>query len=52
MCEYARFNDNGLPICLINKELCTLCVIGNSKTYNEIKEKENKYEVSVQNNNN
>ena len=44
MCEYVRFNDKELPICTYNNELCTLCVLGNSKTYNEIKEKEKESE--------
>lgn len=41
MCEYVKFNDKGLPICAYNNEICTLCVLGNTKTYNEAKEKEN-----------
>lgn len=44
MCEYVKFNDKELPICLFNNELCTLCVLGNAQKYNEIKEKENKNE--------
>ena len=48
MCEYVKFNDKELPICSFDNELCTVCVLGNSKRYNEIKEKENKNE-SLQN---
>ena len=44
MCEYVRFNDKEIPICTYTNEICTLCVLGNSKTYNEIKEKETENE--------
>lgn len=44
MCEYVRFNDKNIPICKYNNELCTLCVMGNSKRYNEINKKEKKNE--------
>lgn len=40
MCEYQRINPNNekeLPICTANNELCTFCVLGNAKTYNEAK---------------
>lgn len=43
MCEYMRINPNEkeqFPTCEINNELCTLCVMGNAKTYNEAKERE------------
>ena len=45
MCEYQRINpdnESALPICIVNNKLCTLCVLGNAKTYNEAKEKEEK----------
>lgn len=40
MCEYVKFNDKELPICTYNNEICTLCALGNGKTYKEAKEKE------------
>lgn len=44
MCEYARHPMDmfGMPICEHTKELCTLCVMGNAKTYKEAKEAERK----------
>ena len=47
MCEYQTFNpndDNSLPICEVNNELCTLCVLGNAKTYEEARAKESERE--------
>lgn len=41
MCEYVEIKaENGLPYCKPKKQLCTLCVFGNHKMYNEIREKE------------
>lgn len=50
MCEFQRIPLNrvvdgetvvkSLPICEYTKELCTYCVLGNSKTYNEAKRSE------------
>ena len=42
MCEYAIFNDKGLPICSYRNELCTLCVMGNGNTYEKAKEEAEK----------
>lgn len=50
MCEYQVFNPNDdLPVCTVNNELCTLCVLGNAKTYNEAKEKENDHGRQIPN---
>ena len=35
MCEFQRVFSNKLPVCDYTKDLCTFCVCGNSKTYNE-----------------
>lgn len=42
MCEYAKFPIDmlGPPVCEYTKGLCTLCVMGNAKTYKEAKEAE------------
>ena len=43
MCEYQRINpDNplSLPLCVASNGLCTYCIFGNKKAYNEAKEKE------------
>ena len=37
MCEY-MLTKNGVPYCEPKKELCSMCVLGNSKTYKQIKE--------------
>lgn len=37
MCEFARIYPNELPECTYTKQVCTLCVFGNAKTYNEAK---------------
>ena len=43
MCEFQRIEPNKLPICEYTEEICTYCVYGNEKTYNEaIKAKEQK----------
>lgn len=46
MCPFQRVNFEpfkaSLPMCDYTKDLCTFCVHGNQKTYNEaIKQKEN-----------
>lgn len=44
MCEFQRVFPNRLPICDYTKDLCTFCVCGNCKTYNEaISNKGDKY---------
>ena len=45
MCPYALFeNINGITkvTCEPKKEMCTLCVCGNAKTYKEITEERQK----------
>lgn len=42
MCKYATYDQKGSLICEPNKNQCTMCVFGNQKTYNEIKDRENK----------
>ena len=45
MCEYQRINgEETLPICDVDNKICTLCVLGNAKTYNEAKKKEKENE--------
>ena len=47
MCEYQRINpddEKSLPICTVDNKVCTLCVFGNAKTYNEAKQKEKRNE--------
>lgn len=44
MCEYQRVYFDGVHSvsrCIATKGLCTLCVLGNGKTYKEAKEREN-----------
>ena len=45
MCEYVKFNDKELPICSFNNELCTLCVLGKTKKFEE----QEKTDESMQN---
>lgn len=49
MCEFQRMPPNKvingvevkqLPVCEYTKDICTYCVLGNSKTYNEAVKKE------------
>ena len=43
MCEYQRINPNdekSLPMCIVDNNYCTFCVLGNSNTYNKAKQKE------------
>ena len=35
MCEYQRIEENKPPMCEYTKDLCTYCVLGNGKTYEE-----------------
>ena len=44
MCEYMIFSENGMYICKPKNQWCTMCVFGNMKTYDEIKDKEKQYE--------
>lgn len=37
MCEFATYNEKGQLICEPKKDLCLLCVRGNSRRYMEIK---------------
>lgn len=44
MCEYQRINPNNEkepPRCTATGDICLFCVLGNSKIYNEQKEREN-----------
>ena len=43
MCEFMKIEPYKFPQCEYTKSVCTLCVLGNRKTYNEAikKEKEN-----------
>lgn len=35
MCQYAIVSNKGLIKCDYTKKLCTLCILGNGKTYKE-----------------
>lgn len=39
MCEYMKMTLSGVPICKDGK-LCTLCVVRNKKTYEELKKRD------------
>ncbi len=41
MCPYAIWQKDGSIICEPKKEQCTLCVMGNHKTFNEIENAKN-----------
>ena len=43
--EYKLLTEKQIPMCKPKKELCTLCVCGNAKTYKEIKNKEKEKNV-------
>lgn len=42
MCPYMIYYQGKLPVCEPKKELCTMCVIGNKKTFEEIQKENNK----------
>ena len=42
MCPYMIYYQGELPVCEPKKELCTMCVIGNKKTFEEIQKENNK----------
>lgn len=42
MCEFQIIKPDKLPMCEYTKDICTYCVCGNSKTYDEAKGSENK----------
>lgn len=43
MCKYQLIKEEGkMPECEFTKSLCTLCVLGNAKTYKEAEEAERK----------
>lgn len=49
MCKYMSFK-NEIPMC-INGQMCTFCVIGNSKTYKELEsDEENNNEKTIKQN--
>lgn len=35
MCKYQIFPYGDMPICEYTKKTCTICVLGNNKTYEE-----------------
>lgn len=37
MCEYQKVTEGELPVCEYTGRECTLCVLGNSRTYNQAK---------------
>jgi hypothetical protein len=39
MCKYQIFFDGEIPMCEYTKKPCTICVLGNSKTYEEAEAK-------------
>lgn len=42
MCKYLKIKENNLHICEHTNTLCTLCVLGNGKTYKEAQAEEQK----------
>ena len=42
MCKYQTINESGIRMCEYTKKLCTLCVFGNGKTYEEAEKEEQK----------
>lgn len=42
MCEYQEINEKGQKICAPVGDECLYCVCGNSRRYNEIKQKVSK----------
>ena len=38
MCQYQIFHEGEMPISKHTKSFCTLCVLGNGKTYKEAEE--------------
>lgn len=44
MCEFQIIKPDELPMCEYTKELCTYCVMGNSKTYEEATRSDNNAE--------
>lgn len=42
MCPYMRVEENKLPLCEPKNEICTMCVMGNMKTFEEIEDETNK----------
>ena len=45
MCKYQRINPENpvqMPLCVATGGLCTYCIFGNAKIYNEAEEKEEK----------
>ena len=41
MCPYMLIKENDIPYCEPKEILCTMCVAGNMKTYNEIENNNN-----------
>ena len=42
MCEYSKYNEKGQLICEPKGDLCLMCVLRNSKRYNEIEDERRK----------
>lgn len=42
MCPYMIYYQGELPVCEPKKKLCTMCVIGNQETFNEIEKMKRK----------
>ena len=48
MCEYQKYDlEDPLPICTYTQELCTLCILGNMGTYNEVRKAEKESESNA-----
>lgn len=43
MCPYMTYFEGKLPVCEPKKNLCTMCVVGNQKIFNEIEEGKTKF---------
>lgn len=41
MCEFQKWRDNQPPLCEYTNKLCTMCVMGNAKTYKKALKKNN-----------
>lgn len=43
MCKYQEIIENSVPYCTYTGSACTLCVLGNGKTFMEAEEEEKKW---------
>lgn len=46
MCKYMIIKDEKTPMC-DNGKMCTFCILGNSKTYNELENNQRKENVQT-----